>query len=535
MEAGSEPSIALRLCMKKGWKARIVPCVVVFSITLLLAGFLAVYAIKRFESFHWGLPLGCDQFGYLNLSIDLFEGNGPHLEYAFSDGLNAFLKERFSDSTQYRWFVAPHAYCVFDQVGRPVNQYPPGTSLVLATIPLEWRKLLYPAVVILLLLVTSLAFVSEGPARVWSVFGLLAFFAVGMTHYMPFRFELENVGSVAPTFLLLILAGVWLRNHPLRSVAVLSLAVLFRVASFWLIPIPALFFVLRNRNAGESLAAWGRRLVVRAVIVGLVSFATGVGWQMLYQWIAVGSPFSTTYSPIDQEGASWGRIVENWHFYVTSMPPWMIFHLILVGVCMGVGCLRRDWMLLFLSFAIPLWNYGFFISHKVFIPYYPYASSFFLLGLFLRQLADLDYKWSWVLGTVCSLSAVGIALWWGPVPRTSIDNRYEENRKMYREVFADFDVVWAEIRSGTVVYVTDAAGFRFKWGGPPARRAAFEWLYENGYRQVLWLDDFGMDPDEALRFLEEAGIPYELRQHPVLGRMAFIEAKSREKPNGANG
>ncbi len=113
------------------------------------------------------------------------------------------------------------------------------------------------------------------------------------------------------------------------------------------------------------------------------------------------------------------------------------------------------------------------------------------------------------------------------LPDTKSHSPYAEKLAPYQVTFADFDVVWAEARSGTVEYATRKAGFRFNWGPQETRQRIIAWLRDNGYRQAIWIDDHHMEPRESIeKLLQEASIKYHEAASETLGAFLVVPPQS---------
>jgi hypothetical protein len=482
----------------------------------------------RYRPFHTGLPDGCDQFGYLYQAEAIATGRlfVEHTSRPFFRPLLERLASQAPNVRDYAWMIAPHAYHYTARGDKIINQYPPGVAAVLSVVPWGQRKIAYPALVALSM-VALLALVWR--ERGWALAGrgsAILCLALIMELMHPFAFEYEGVGSVAPTFALLLAAGWLVRSRPAWSLALVSISIVFRIVNAWLLPPLAVAYVLREVFAGSSLPAW-RTLVLRSLGVAGICFVSGIGWMLLYQWLLLGNPFNWTYSAIDQKFAGWGRVLENVPFYFHASQGWLLAHeaaLVLTALLLR-GRERLRWLLWAVCLAV--WNYLFFLTHQIAMPYYPYASSLIILGLALSGMEALDGRTARAVATACTAGAVVALAWSWPRPEPIAWDGAAERAAQYREAFGRAQVVWAEQSSGTVEYATGRAGFRFLWGSPAARLTALRWLHEHGYVQAVYLDDTGMRANDTLAVLKGSGLPFTVQDHPRFHRLAWIEADGR--------
>ena len=177
---------------------------------------------------------------------------------------------------------------------------------------------------------------------------------------------------------------------------------------------------------------------------------------------------------------------------------------------------------------LSIFNYAFFISHKVRVSYYPYASSLVTLGIFLYySLSALPKKYFNFLLTVGSLIIVFRT--YSKINYLELDQvRKELSRQVavYHAAFNGIDVAWAEMRSGTIEYAADVPAFRFHWGDASLRRETIKWLWQNKYSQAFFIDDQRLKPEEVILDLKLLNLPYQEKYVKGLGRI--LEVKNSE-------
>jgi hypothetical protein len=491
---------------------------------LLAAAACIALAVIGMMPYHWGLPAGCDEFGYLYQAEAVRSGRlfSEHTERPFLKPLVTDLAATCERDTDYMWMVTPHAYHYVCDSGRVANQYPPGTALVLAAFPKELRAYAYPgAVTAMLMLLIGFAW-SEGGWKLAATAGVVVCAAIGALVLHPFVNEYRHVGSVALTFAPLIAAGWLLRRRPLAAVALASFTVIFRISNVWLLPVVALPYVFSEYFGGGTQPGW-KILFMRATKAIGVALVCGAAWILLYQWALLGSPLRSTYSFVDREGADAAGMLANARFYFNPLVRnWFDVHLaalVLIAVFFRGG--KRRW--LWFALLLAAWNYAFFIAHKVATPYYTCASALVLAGLLFSRIDELEERRLKVLAAASaalSLLLAGAVLLNTSKPPLS----FAEQVARYEKSLGGANIVWAEYSSGTVEYALGIPTMRLNWGTAKSVNEATRWLSAHGYRQAVLLDDDGIDAGQALAALDKSGLRYEVRRDEHLGRIAWIDA-----------
>ncbi len=471
------------------------------------------------------LPVGCDEFGYLNMAKAISEGRlfSDHVDRPFADELIHELASKNSNPDSYRWMIAPHAYHLGPNEEKIINQYPPGVGLLLAPFPIEYRRNVFPIASVILGCM-ALALAGRLAAGEWSIVSL-AFIPmlVGLLAQMDaVTLELRRVDSLAPTYGLLIGAGWLLPRRPIWSIALLSAATVFRIPNVILFLPFALAFLVLGPNPARSMLS----VIKGTVQVGLVALVGGFGVYLAYAYFLLGHPLKPTYSVIDQELAEQSRILDNARFYFITHRSWLFPHLIgLFSLAVqGFWTRRLRWFVF--GILLCLFNYGFYLTHKVQIDYYPYATALVCFGLAIGVI-DLER-----IGRRAKVAVIGIGSLISIVmvttigiPNVNVKSSFESKIAPYQVAFSDVHVVWGELRTGTVGYAADRAGFRYNWGSDSVRLQTMLWLRNHGYRQAVWIDDEGMKSQEEIEsFLSAARIPYTLQTSEVLGDWLLIES-----------
>lgn len=471
-----------------------------------------------------GAPAGCDEFGYLYQAEAIRRGNlfGNHTDRPFMDGLVKDLSDKGFNPQEFGWPMAPHAYRYDIAAGQYVNQYPPGTAALLAPLPWEYRRIAFTIVVFLLALTPLLLFVRESGWRLAAKAGVLILIPASAIWGDPIRHEFGTVTSVAPTIPLLIAAGYFLRSRPALAICLVSVSFLFRIPNAFLLPPIAIALLFSEYFSNGDLPGW-RNLFTRSFkSLGLFLVCGGI-WILLYQWIVMGSPFRTTYPYYDEKFASYQDYLFNLKYYLNPLQPWTLFHIIVllaIAALFGFERYRRRWLCW--AIALALWNYVFYIIHSVHTGYYLNGSALLLAGLVLSGLDFASKAWLRTVTAICALAlVVTLVQKWAPAP-SQLTAPMEKQKASFEKLFGNTDVVWADGLSGSVEYLTGRAGFRMGWGSPEIRIEMLQWLYQNGYSQVIWLDDIGMDPERSLAELDKSGVPYTIENDPDLHRIARV-------------
>lgn len=108
------------------------------------------------------------------------------------------------------------------------------------------------------------------------------------------------------------------------------------------------------------------------------------------------------------------------------------------------------------------------------------------------------------------------------VPHLQTVQEFRKPAEFYQQTFSELDVVWGDMRSGTVEYVADTAGFRYSWGTASARLKVIRFLRAKGYQQAIHLDDDKVSRTSVLEELKTGSIPFEERR-TRLGSLVLIK------------
>ena len=491
-----------------------------YVLPVVVLGLLLMFSYTRFYRHHLNLPQGCDQFGYLNLAKAVANGtaftNPAHRP--FEKGLIRHLKESSYPFRSHAWLIAPHAYSLHEETYKIVNQYPPGTSILLSFLPIYYRQVLFPPLsVLLVILLLLFARVLKGRGQaLFPCFGSIIVACILMVClYPPFKHELKSVNSVAPTFGLLIAAGYLLRRRPCWSFFFLGTACAFRVSNMmFFLPFSALYwwpdFSVEEKNFTHYLR--------KIKTFFLPTVLSGFSVYIIYVWVLLGSPFGTTYASVDTRFTPAAKLIKHIVFYSYLNNRWFIFNVILI-LCLGIlmRLLRLNIRWLMFSITLSVLNYTFFVFHNVMIRYYPYASAVIILGLLIDVVDDHVNLEEYRKFLYAFLVITGFILLFSiHMPGIDAKEHFIRQVQLYRDSFSQYDVVWGSLRTGTVEYATDRAAFRYLWGPQQVRKDVIGWLQKHGYSQAFWVEEQGVKLSAVEQDLKELAIPYQV-VHSALG------------------
>lgn len=488
--------------------------------------FMGTGITLKYSHSHESMPIGCDEFGYLNLSRTLNEGITN--ERPYFDELLDTLRGKGITESELAWMITPHAYHIVRGTNLVINQYPPGTSWLLSFIPLEFRKIFFPTVVVLLLMLLPLWLSGSLRQRNWTFFDLLfPFYIFLLSVAAPFTTELARVNSLAVTFGLLLSAGMTIRKRPLLACFLIAITANFRIVNILMILPVVLFLPLQSLKHSDSIRF---NLLLLLKFAGLVIVALLP--LLIYNFQLLGNPIASTYSSIDTAVTTGRGIFENFAYYLSLDHHWLRVHLCAI-IFLLAACIfnRCSWVEFIKFLAFPVINYLFFGWHKVTMDYYPYASAMILTGFAFHVLMEMKLSSKKAMYIV-PFAGISIAV----VVLLSGYNKYRKKEHISfseaKDVYAplcEYDVVWCDLLSGTTEYVCANNGFRFATSTPRARKAALIFLHQKKMDQAILLNDVPVQPKQIENEINEAGLTYELINHPRLGTMVVINGESSGK------
>ncbi len=454
----------------KHWIALITVCIAISYV-----------AQNRFYTAHNHLPTGCDEFGYLQLA-ETFNGQPSP---AVRDSLGAHLHALEIPYQDYAWLITPHAYHYAVAAQSAVNQYPPATSALLALFPKESRQTSFPgwiAITLFLGVFLALRATKITPSIAIALAGIVATSALFLP---PISIELGRINSLAPTFGLLLAAGICWKKHPYITIACIAATLPFRIANAVIIPVAIISLTHFNtwKGALKQLTLQGAIVSIGALII------------LGYQFFIFGDPLHPTYSSIDQ-ATTVASFWKNLNFYAVQEPYWLFVH-VAVSIALVVlhqfNAVSKNTILAF--HALASLNYVFYLFHEVAIYYYPYASAVIGAGMAIYGLA----KWVPVRITTHQ-GTFGILLIYaaGVFSQPTRTNTVSTAQQHYSACFSSNTVVWSELRSGTVQYAAGAIGMRYLWGSDQARLESVLWLQQRGLKQYIWHNEFSPEQVENI-------------------------------------
>lgn len=498
----------------------------IYSSALLIIIFYSYYSSYRS---HIRLPEGCDEFGYLNLAKAITRGSvfTNHAERPFIKNLIQYLEHFNLDKKYYYWMVAPHAYHVDSRSKNIINQYPPGTSLLLSPIPIYLRQFLFTPICMLVFFVllykALISYKTLNDLNIIAVIFLLIFI---FSYFYPFKEELHRINSLLPTWGILIASSFLLCRKSYFSFALLGLSCLFRIVNVIFFPIYLLIFIYESlrSNAPETFAdtKHGLSKIISISSKAIICFMLGgVLYYFIYMYFLTGNIFSFSYSSMDREWITLNMLSEQLQYYFNPSQLWMRVHLFSFIILSALVFFTRNSyrMISYATMIISL-NYLFFIFHKIKTPYYPYASAMIIIGFIIHMLSYTFKKKSVNLISIIILfliSSYFITVISISQPLASRKKIFKNLSAPYKEFFIPYDVVWGEQKTGTVEYTTGKAAFRYHWGDPDTRKLIIRWLFENNYNQAFWIDDINIGIDDIKNELNELKIPFGKKSHPQLG------------------
>lgn len=485
---------------------------IVWIIVALIAG---TGAMMRFYQNHENLPEGCDEFGYLHQANAMAEHRtfGNHVDRPWLTGLLDTLRGAGITEQELSWMVAPHAYHVIPGTNKIINQYPPGTAFLLHFIPIEWRRQAFPMLVMLILI--AFYTVARVNKKAFTVQDLLFTGLLLLIFFSPpYITELARVNSVAFTWGLLLAAGMLLEKRIFVAAVLIGLTVNFRTANVLMLA-PLVVLMIPK---GSKWPPMKNLFLIAAISVFTISPL------LIYNHLLTGNAFTTTYSAIDTAFAGWSQIKSNFLYYFDWDQRWFRVHFTVVLICIILMILRKaEWNEYAGILMFPLLNYLFFMFHAVQMDYYPYASSIILTGWVIGQFGKIPmgeklrfFSPAFVIMTTSVFLLIGYEKYTDR-PKYTLD----ELKQAYQPL-CEYDIVWADMLSGTTEYACGNNGLRYFATTPRARKIAVQYLFENGYRQVILLDDTPVETVVITDELTSAGLNYTFSRDKKFKRLLTI-------------
>jgi hypothetical protein len=478
-------------------------------------------AILMFSHFHERIPLGCDEFGYLNLSKG-FDKNQMFMlrpEKSYLPGLIDTLRKCSIPDLDFAWMIGPHAHHIIPGTKQLINQYAPGTSMLMLVSPIAWRQISFPgiAMALFILVIMIMTWLQVKSRMTWLDFYLPTVCLI-MVFFYPIRGGFESINSLVPTFGFLFAAGMVLNSKPLLATFLIAITVNFRIVN-GLMLLPVLLYLPFQWPLSKNNFNLNGALIIKYTLLIIIA-ALPLFW---YNYNLTGNPFFITHSLKDQEAATLTGMAENVRFYFSPGQHWLIVNLgTLLAAIVLQRFLKNNLRGLFLL-AFLVINYAFFITHRVKIVYYPYAPSIIFLGVIGGLLLDIEYK-DIKAAKVFILMASFVFLFKGSL--IYMHHYPHQNFKEYKSKYLDFcsyDIVWCDEYSGTSEYTCSNSGFRYNWGSSNARKIALEYCMHHHLKQAILFTDIPLDRTLIITEIESFGLPYHLKKDSALGEILEID------------
>ena len=498
---------------------------------VLFLTFVIIIAISatgyfKFIKHHTGLPGGCDEFGYLQLSDYISTGNvlNNHNHKDFINELSGHLINQGFEHADYEFLLTPHCHHIDKYSGEKVLQYPLGTSFFLSLFSKDIRPQIFPVIIFLFFLVPiyfSFFYLNYSKSKIIQSSIFLILIISYAIDKFPFAWHLRDINSVSITFGLLFAAGILIREKPFLSILLISATVNFRLGNIVLLPVAILFYLDFQKNKLSTL-------IIKTLKISSLSFIIGPLIYIIYVYLLTGKFFHTTYSIIDTtSNFNFEKLVSNIYFYFDFQKDWfrcqILSFIILLVIFLKKWVTKKE---LFLLYFITFFNYVFYLTHNVVIDYYPYATLILIYGFIFGRVIDnlksnIKYEKYILYFLIILIVMSGLYFKLNQKKDSDYIGIYYSEVKKYRDCFQDQDVVWSEDSSGTVEYATNALGFRYRWGGSNSNIESIKWLRDNRMNQIIWLDDLKFN-NNIKKELEDNNIKYEKYVCIGLGEMIYI-------------
>lgn len=491
----------------------------IYFLVILLC---ATGTVLKFSTSHEQMPIGCDEFGYLNLAkaIDEHRVFSDHTQRPWLSGLLDTLRRSGITENEISYMVAPHAYHLIPETSKIINQYPPGTSAFLSIFSFDTRKQLFPFLgVLVLMLIPFFVIRGESQNRITLFHVLFPFFVFIMLVVPPFTKEFARINSLVFTFGFLLAAGMLIKKNPYTACFLIAMTVNFRVVNAFML-LPCIFFLPFSNPFNPQAIAGNFKIVVRFGLLILMAMLP----LFFYNYLLLHTPFATTYSVIDTAFTSGNLTFDNIRFYFDLTQGWLIFHLILITfITLLLIRHKLRWMEWMKWMAFPLLNYVFFIFHAVRIDYYPYASSMILSGCLFVWLSEYGLEGKSRKVGIFLMIGFGVFIFTSGLMRYL--KREHQSFAQAQEKYASlcsYQIVWADLFSGTSEYVCGNSGFRYGTTSPRARILAIQYLKSQGYTQAILINDNTVKEKIILQELQQATIQFSIESNPGIGKIIRI-------------
>lgn len=475
---------------------------VIYCFLILLFSSLGAYL--KFADNLDKTPIGCDEFGYMQLAKAMDNGNtfNSHTPRTYLPDLLKYLRSNGVTEQELKFTVVPHAYYVLDQSNTVINQYAPATSFLLSLVPIAHRKLMFSFIAMFLLLALPLfAFYAENkkPEITLAHLALVVFAFFALTT-PPLITELTRINSVMFTIGFLLVAGFFVDTKPLLTCFLIALTANFRqVNLLLLIPMP-FFFNIPFPNSLPLLQRWLGQAAkcIGVVFVALIPY-------FIYMFLLTGNPFQLSYSSIDTKATL--DIWANMRFYFNVSEAWFWLNLSMVAVLILMYFKNRASIKnLFGLLLFEVVVYLFFLFHSIQINYYPYAGSMVLFGFMLRFLFAIPISKKATNLVLVSTLLISIIMLIDGGFNSKKWQTVEEANLPYRP-FCQYHVVWGDLLPSACEYVCENSAFKYSVTTPKTRKLVIEFMYQHGYSQVFLLQDIPLPVEQVLQELASYKLP----------------------------
>ena len=492
----------------------------------------------------------CDSFGYLRSAKQLRQAYEERkwpkfeLESPQTRLLIDFMLQSKIPVTRWDEAIAPHAHHYAPQSGNVIDQYPPGTGLVLSMFPqgeavyglnrfvvwvftltgfaalaiAAWKRAWATIGLVVLALTVGLIVIGRLGALSFSMnAGLVPILLTSVFTLFAMRFKTAERNRLA--FLFALLAGMSL-----------GVATMVRLPSFLL-------------SAGFLVLLWpgwrNFRIKSLPVVFALGVTIAGVLPVVINQQVAAGAWYLTTYSRADAEPPTLKYLGQSASYYLVNgwgaEDNWAL----LAGAIGLIGFLmlylRRDsepsnrlglsWKR-FVIAVVLLWvpTLCYFLLHRINGPHYVLSALFATitllgLGAFAIEITSNSALRfaprriiSWVaLALILFPVAATLHRAWTqrdlrPAPASAITHA---PILLPAELVDDKAWVWADLLTGSLWYYANKPAFKIQFTDPEVRAKMFKFVWERGERQYLIQDSEQMKV--YIAEIEKLGGKLELR------------------------
>lgn len=469
--------------------------------TLLVITILGGSYLK-FHKNHENIPIGCDEFGYMNLAKAIHHNKEfkDHVSRPYLVDLLNTLRDSGYSEQEIDWMIVPHSYYVSPHSNQIFNQYAPGTSYILSIFPVDFMKLFFTPIAILILIIIPLITLFKVTKTAWGWPQIILFlFTVFITLTSVFLVELTRINSLAFTFGLLISAGIMLKHNSLISCLLIAISANFRIVNLLLL-LPIIAFIdLPIKITLTNIVNW-----LKTGLKYLIIILLALSPYLIYVYRLKGNPFLNTYSSIDT--SSTFDFKSNINFYFNLGSEFFIYHLILIAILIYLLISKKINTNTFIAVLLfPLVNYAFFITHKMQINYYPYGSIFIVFG-FLLSLINKSIK-PYKAQIVITILALFVLVD-GILKYKNQDHQTIITAKQTYNELKNFHVVWGDLMPSASDFVWENSAFKFAASTPRCRETAIKYLYNKGYSQIFLINDIPLKTNEIIAELGDLNLPF---------------------------